>query len=109
MRTLSTKTNVIPVIAKADTLSSEEKAKLKEKINKELSRLDIKVYPSAFADDKEACQDVEPLAPFTLIGSNKTIDNGTKKIRGRVYRWGFAEVENPAHCDFVHLRSMIMK
>jgi septin family protein len=26
-----------------------------------------------------------------------------------MYRWGLAEVENPAHCDFIHLRSLLIK
>ena len=31
-----------------------------------------------------------------------------KKIRGRQYPWGGVEVENPKHCDFVKIRSMLI-
>ena len=31
-----------------------------------------------------------------------------KKIRGRKYPWGVVEVENPEHCDFVKLRTMLI-
>lgn len=31
-----------------------------------------------------------------------------KKVRGRQYPWGVVEVENPEHCDFVKLRSMLI-
>ena len=31
-----------------------------------------------------------------------------KKIRGRQYPWGVVEVENPKHCDFVKIRSMLI-
>merc|ERR1712172_18634 len=31
-----------------------------------------------------------------------------KKVRGRQYPWGVVEVENPKHCDFVKIRSMLI-
>ena len=31
-----------------------------------------------------------------------------KKIRGRQYPWGVVEVENPNHCDFIKLRTMLI-
>ena len=31
-----------------------------------------------------------------------------KKMRGRQYPWGVVEVENPSHCDFVYLRTMLI-
>ena len=36
------------------------------------------------------------------------VDVRGKKIRGRQYPWGVIEVENPAHCDFVKLRTMLI-
>ena len=29
-------------------------------------------------------------------------------MRGRQYPWGVVEVENPSHCDFVYLRTMLI-
>ena len=31
-----------------------------------------------------------------------------RKVRGRLYPWGIAELENPDHSDFVHLRHMLI-
>jgi septin family protein len=31
------------------------------------------------------------------------LDINGKKLRGRMYPWGIAEVENPDHCDFIFL------
>ena len=31
-----------------------------------------------------------------------------KKVRGRQYPWGIVDVENPEHCDFIKLRSMLI-
>ena len=31
-----------------------------------------------------------------------------KKVRGRLYPWGLVETENPAHSDYVKLRSMLV-
>lgn len=36
------------------------------------------------------------------------VDVRGKKIRGRLYPWGVVEVENPTHCDFVKLRTMLI-
>jgi septin family protein len=30
-------------------------------------------------------------------------------VRGRSYRWGNVEVENPLHCDFVHLKRLLIR
>ncbi|CAG8572294.1 943_t:CDS:2, partial [Racocetra fulgida] len=75
LQVLSAKVNVIPVIAKADTLTQEEKAAFKKTV---------------------------------LIGSDQFVDVGGKKVRGRSYRWGIVEVENEQHCDFIHLRELLM-
>jgi septin family protein len=29
-------------------------------------------------------------------------------VRGRQYKWGTVEVENPLHCDFVYLRELLI-
>ena len=46
--------------------------------------------------------------PFAVVGANAMVDVRGKKIRGRLYPWGVIEVENPAHCDFVKLRTMLI-
>ena len=46
--------------------------------------------------------------PFAVVGANAMVDVRGKKIRGRLYPWGVVEVENPSHCDFVKLRTMLI-
>ncbi|KTF74430.1 hypothetical protein cypCar_00034481 [Cyprinus carpio] len=47
--------------------------------------------------------------PFAVIGSNTVVEAKGKRVRGRLYPWGIVEVENPAHCDFVKLRNMLVR
>ena len=44
LKRLQYKVNLIPVIAKADTLTAEEVRKLKENINREIEENDIEIY-----------------------------------------------------------------
>ena len=46
--------------------------------------------------------------PFAVCGANAMVEVAGKKVRGRQYPWGVVEVENPEHCDFVKLRSMLI-
>ncbi|VEL23719.1 unnamed protein product [Protopolystoma xenopodis] len=47
--------------------------------------------------------------PFAVVGSNEEINIKGKAVRARQYRWGSVMVENEAHCDFVHLREMLLR
>uniref|UniRef100_A0A8D2L507 Septin 12 n=1 Tax=Varanus komodoensis TaxID=61221 RepID=A0A8D2L507_VARKO len=51
MRRLSKITNVVPVIAKADTLTLEERAEFKQRVQKDLKAHGIHVYPQVDFDD----------------------------------------------------------
>ncbi|KAF7723934.1 septin 2 [Apophysomyces ossiformis] len=108
LRAISAKVNVIPVIAKADTLTPEEKILFKEAILEDLQEHEIKMYPTAFPDDRDEIEELEKHIPFTVIGSTSYVDVNGKQVRGRQYRWGAVEVENPDHCDFIHLRELLM-
>lgn len=46
--------------------------------------------------------------PFAVVGSSQIIEVKGRKVRGRMYPWGVVEVENPDHCDFIKLRTMLM-
>ncbi|KAJ6659696.1 hypothetical protein lerEdw1_018409 [Lerista edwardsae] len=101
MRRLSKITNVVPVIAKADTLTLEERAEFKQRIQKDLKAHGIRVYPQEEFDDD----------PDDRILNNKIREhqaNG-KKVLGRKTKWGIIEVENPAHCEFPLLRDLLIR
>lgn len=52
---------------------------------------------------------VQEAIPFAIVGSNTVVDANNKKVRGRSYPWGVAEVDNIEHCDFSTLRNMLIR
>lgn len=110
LQRLCTKVNIVPVIAKADTLTGEEIANYKRAILRDFERFDIRVYPTAHAEDREEISHLERLMPFSVIGSDSLVAGPDGKMtRGRMYKWGSVQVENEAHCDFVSLRHLLIR
>ncbi|KAI1936805.1 Cell division control protein 3 [Ophidiomyces ophidiicola] len=115
MRRLHTKVNLIPVIAKADTLTDEEVALFKQRILADIHHHSIQIFegPRYELDDEETLaenQEIMSKVPFAVVGANAevTTSNG-HKVRGRRYPWGIIEVDNEEHCDFVKLRQMLIR
>lgn len=113
MKRLCDKVNIIPVIAKADTLTSDECGLFKKQVLNEIAQNKIKIYefPDTPEDDEEhkLNKSLRERVPFAVVGSNAVIEQEGKKIRGRKYPWGIAEVENLEHCDFIALRNMVIR
>lgn len=113
MKRLCDKVNIIPVIAKADTLTPDECNLFKKQILNEIAQNKIKIYefPDTIDDDEEhkLNKSLRERVPFAVVGSNVVIEADGKKIRGRKYPWGTAEVENLEHCDFIALRNMVIR
>ena len=59
-------------------------------------------------DFKKQVQQLRDSMPFAVVGANTMVEIKGKKLRGRQYPWGIVEVENPTHCDFVKLRTMLI-
>lgn len=114
MKALQSKVNIIPIIAKADTLTQNEVKRLKTKILNELNKNNIQIYkiPDCDSDEddefKSQNKQLKDSIPFAVVGSNQTIEVRGKKVRGRLYPWGVVEIENIDHNDFVKLRSMLI-
>jgi cell division control protein 12 len=114
MKRLGSRVNLIPVIAKADTLSPSDLLKFKERIRKVIAAQGIKVFtPPIDEDDRQAAdhaRDLTTAMPFAVIGSDKDVQTPEGKVvKGRQYLWGVAEVENEEHCDFKKLRSLLIR
>jgi len=115
MRRLHTKVNLIPVIAKADTLTEEEVLAFKRRILADIEYHQIKIFqaPRYELDDEETiCENREIMSkiPFAVIGStNEVMTSSGKMGRGRKYPWGVVETDNEDHCDFVKLRQMLIR
>ncbi|XP_020942025.1 septin-14 isoform X2 [Sus scrofa] len=110
MKNIDTKVNIIPLIAKADTISKNDLQKFKCKIMSELVSNGIQIYQ--FPTDDEATvqmnSSMNGLLPFAIVGSMDEVKVGKRMVRGRQYPWGVLQVENENHCDFVKLRDMLL-
>nr|XP_055060656.1 neuronal-specific septin-3 isoform X1 [Misgurnus anguillicaudatus] len=113
MKHLSRSVNIIPVIAKSDTLTPEEKTEFKQRVRKELEACGIECYPQKeFDEDMEDKSDndkIREAMPFAVVGSDKEYQFNGKRVLGRKSAWGMVEVENPDHCEFSLLRDFLIR
>ncbi|XP_066584989.1 septin-7 isoform X3 [Prorops nasuta] len=112
MQRLHDKVNIIPVIAKADTMTPDECAHFKKQILNEIAQHKIKIYEFPEIEEEEENKLHKILrdrVPFAVVGANTVVEHDGKKVRGRKYPWGVAEVENLEHCDFIALRNMVVR
>uniref|UniRef100_A0A8C1Q5B4 Neuronal-specific septin-3 n=1 Tax=Cyprinus carpio TaxID=7962 RepID=A0A8C1Q5B4_CYPCA len=113
MKHLSRVVNIIPVIAKSDTLTLDEKTEFKQRVRKELEACGIECYPQKeFDEDMEDKSDndkIREAMPFAVVGSDKEYQVNGKRVLGRKTAWGVVEVENPNHCEFSLLRDFMIR
>ncbi|KAF4622138.1 hypothetical protein D9613_009093 [Agrocybe pediades] len=113
MKRLGTRVNLIPVIAKADTLTQNDLFTFKQRVRQVIAAQGIRIYTPPIDSDDENSEHARSLIdaiPFSIIGSTedvRTLDGRT--VKGREYIWGVAEVENENHCDFKKLRSLLIR
>ncbi|KAK0264975.1 Septin spn4 [Friedmanniomyces endolithicus] len=119
MKRLSSRVNLIPVIAKADTLSPHDLARFKHRmlppqIRAVIEAQGIKIYTPPLEEDDEAglqhARSLIAAMPFSVIGSERDVNTPDgRTVKGRQYAWGVAEVENEEHCDFKKLRAILIR
>ncbi|XP_063079735.1 septin 9a isoform X2 [Engraulis encrasicolus] len=113
MRRLSKVVNIVPVIAKADTLTLEERDFFKKKIREELRANGIDVYPQKEfdedAEDRMINEKIREMIPFAVVGSDLEYQVNGRRLLGRKTKWGTIEVENIAHCEFAYLRDLLIR
>ncbi|KAF5358206.1 hypothetical protein D9756_001273 [Leucocoprinus leucothites] len=113
MKKLSDVVNVVPVIAKSDSLTLEERDRFKAKIREELVFNNIRLYPFDTDEyDEEEVQlneSIRDIIPFAVVGSENNVVIDGKSVRGRKNRWGVVNVEDPNHCEFVNLRNFLTR
>lgn len=82
MRRLSPRVNVIPVIAKADSMTKKELAGFKQKVMDDIAYFKIPIYDFPIdpeeddADTVEENQALRDLLPFSVIGAETEIVSG---------------------------------
>lgn len=113
MKHLDKCVNVIPVIAKADTLTLEEREAFKKRIREDIQLNNLNIYPimhSNLIDEEIKLNNkVKEQLPFAVVGSDRYVSVGSKNVLGRKTKWGVIEVENRAHCEFPLLRDLLIK
>lgn len=114
MKRLSTRVNLIPVIAKADTMLPRDLHLFKERVREVIRVHNIQVFaPPLDAIDEASAEHARALMssmPFSVIGSTEDVRTPDGRVvRGREYPWGVSEVENENHCDFKKLRSLLIR
>ncbi|XP_020794114.1 septin 9b isoform X2 [Boleophthalmus pectinirostris] len=113
MRRLSKVVNIVPVIAKADTLTLEERDFFKQTIREGLRANGIDVYPQKEfdedAEDRLINDKIREMIPFAVVGSDQEYQVNGKRILGRKTKWGTIEVENISHCEFAYLRDLLIR
>ncbi|KAM3173016.1 hypothetical protein ACTXT7_013360 [Hymenolepis weldensis] len=123
--------NLIPIIAKADTMTVEECKQFKTSVASQLIREGINTYDFPLSDIPEISSggsngvsavtvtpdsrvaEVKRLRlrqPFAVCTSSHVItkDDGTK-VRCRVYPWGTVETDSLEHNDFQALKTLLMR
>ncbi|GAA6026898.1 hypothetical protein JCM8097_005945 [Rhodosporidiobolus ruineniae] len=113
MKKLSEVVNVIPIIAKSDSLTLEEREAFKERIRGELQYHNIRVYPFDTDDnideERQLNDAIRGMIPFAVVGSERNVIVDGKPVRGRKNRWGVINVENEQHCEFNYLRNFLTR
>ncbi|XP_063816523.1 septin-9 isoform X2 [Pseudophryne corroboree] len=124
MRRLSKVVNIVPVIAKADTLTLEERDYFKQRIRADLQNNGIDIYPQKEfdedAEDRLVNEKIREMIPFAVVGSDQEYQINGRRILGRKTKWGTIEVnwliwgmtssvENIGHCEFACLRDLLIR
>uniref|UniRef100_A0A6I8SHI1 Septin 9 n=1 Tax=Xenopus tropicalis TaxID=8364 RepID=A0A6I8SHI1_XENTR len=113
MRRLSKVVNIVPVIAKADTLTLEERDYFKQRIRADLQNNGIDIYPQKEfdedAEDRLVNEKIREMIPFAVVGSDQEYQINGRRILGRKTKWGTIEVENTGHCEFACLRDLLIR
>lgn len=115
MKQIHEKVNLIPIIAKSDTLSDTEIIEFKNRILDDIKFNEIKLFKSNEYDndDEETLlisKQIFDKVPFAVIGSTREVQNSEGKlVRGRSYPWGTIEVDNEDHNDFIKLRQLLIR
>ncbi|KFD72150.1 hypothetical protein M514_04191 [Trichuris suis] len=111
LKALHDRVNVIPVIAKADTLLPDECRRMKAEVMKQIADNAIQVYDFPDPEDQKITDDQKfrERLPFAVVGSSDFYEVKGKKVRCRRYPWGVVEVENLEHNDFLLLKNSLIR
>lgn len=102
--------NIIPIIARAEALTSIERAAFKRRVKDDLKKYNIRVYqmsdpdPDDPDDVKKAFKDIQEAMPFAISSVTLKSDN---TLTDRCLDWGQIDSNNLDHSDFLLLKTML--
>jgi len=113
MKQLGKRANILPVIAKADSLLPGELKEFKQRLMEDMHKHDIPVFdfPVNSEDDDDIVQEnIEFRAnmPFAIVSSDFLHEIDGESVPARQYPWGTVVVENEQHCDFSKLKFVLL-
>ncbi|XP_055462119.1 septin-14 [Psammomys obesus] len=108
MKSIDKRVNIIPLIAKADSLSKSDLQRFKSNIMSELVSSGVQLYQFSIDDEATAQVSSSGVLPFAVVGSMEEVKVGKRTVKGRHYPWGVLQVENETHCDFAKLRDLLL-
>ncbi|QPG75744.1 cell division control protein [Brettanomyces nanus] len=117
LKKLTEVVNVVPVIAKSDTLTMEERANLKRTLQDQFKHYNLRMYPynnqyddRLTSEEIQFNKDIRSMLPFAVIGSEDVITTPKgETVRGRRTKWGTINVEDVTQCEFVYLRDFLTR
>ncbi|KAL4613696.1 septin-7 isoform X1 [Arapaima gigas] len=116
MKQLHDKVNVIPMIAKADTLTTKERELFRKQVMREIHEHKLKTYDFPDIVEEENCRLVRKIKeklPLAVVSSSVVVEVNGKKVRGRQYPWGVVQegifVDHGELSDFIVLRNLLIR
>jgi septin family protein len=111
MKKLSPFVNLIPILAKADTMTQEEREKYLQEVRAKLKELPCKPYEfdKAHVSDFVAKLGQDAAA---MEAEGRPLDYKMPLAivaKDRVYDWGEAKASNPLHSDLLCLQQMVVR
>ena len=97
MRSLGSRCNLIPVIARSDTLTRRDLTIFKEKVREQINDEKIQIYrveplEGDSHEEQERAKELNDAMPFAVVGSEKDVRRKDGRIvKGRDYPWGIVE------------------
>ena len=111
LKKLSNIVNIIPIIAKSDSLTLLERRTLKENYKQEIKKHDIKCYPfdHEYSTNTKLNEEIREMIPFAVVASEKNEIIMGKTVPARKTQWGIINIEDENHCEFINLRNFILR
>ncbi|EPX72380.1 septin Spn7 [Schizosaccharomyces octosporus yFS286] len=113
MRRFSKRVNVIPVIGFANAFTKEELSIFKQRIVQELSDENIQIFDFPYDEDEDEDEVVEENKrlrsnlPFAVSGAATGVNQQDFDDLAKHFPWGTYNIEDPAHSDFVDLKTVL--